>query len=91
MTKQIIKSVKEAIRFNNSHGYPRIVIMKDGGVICPECAKSNFRLIVQDTKIGCNDSWQAVGSEIHYEGAAIQCDHCNKMIESAYGEYDENQ
>ena len=33
-----------------------------------------------------DEQWLIIGSDIHYEGAPIQCAHCYAAIESAYGD-----
>ncbi|MCK9600950.1 MAG: hypothetical protein M0R06_18050 [Sphaerochaeta sp.] len=52
-------------------GYPLYYLCKDG-VLCPDCAT--------------DDQWLIVGVGINYEDTALYCDHCQELIESAYGE-----
>lgn len=66
-------------------GYPIYYLCADGGVLCPKCANDNIDLTTQTD----DKQWHIVGVDIHYEGSAIVCDHCNKDIESAYGDPDE--
>ncbi len=66
-------------------GYPKVLVMNDGGCLCSECAKSEFKQIVYAIKHALRDGWQAEGISIHYEGEPIVCDHCSVEIESAYG------
>lgn len=76
-------------------GYPIYYLARDGwreddgrlvlnthdrseNVCCPDCAT--------DT-----DQWPDIiitGQDIHYEGEPLQCEYCNKEIESAYGDPD---
>lgn len=47
----------------------------DCGVICPKCAN--------------DDDWtdkDIIAYDVHYEGAPLQCENCNALIESAYGD-----
>lgn len=85
--KEILNKVKQAIRepFAWPGGYPCFALMKDGEFLCADCAKSNFRSIVDSTKHNYNDGWCALGSEINYEGTHY-CGHCSAELESAYGE-----
>lgn len=57
--------------------------MGDGELLCPKCAKENFRLIAQATKDNLRDGWQAAGADILWEGEEY-CAHCDKELESAY-------
>lgn len=82
--KMKLNVVKEAIRkpFAWPGGYPIYTVMSDGELLCPECARENYRLIVQDTKdsSGC---WEVVGSMVLWE-AIDYCAHCHKKLEAAY-------
>ena len=67
-------------------GYPRFGVMNDGGVLCPECIKSEFRNIAESTIKGYRDGWAFQGADVNWECPDLYCDHCNKRIESAYAE-----
>ena len=60
-------------------GYPVVYMAKDNGIHCPKCAN--------DYKAGRDNQEQleSVAYFIHYEGPAEQCEHCNALIDSAYG------
>jgi len=75
-------------------GYPIFYLCSDGGTLCPECVN------VEAIHTGCNGTerckeddaqWCVVASDVHWEGAAMICDHCNAEIESAYGEPDNEE
>jgi len=87
MKNQTLEKVKDAIRtpYAWPGGYPVYTVMSDGELMCPDCARENYKLIVQATKDQLRDGWQAEGSMILYEGLAYCC-HCDKELESAYGE-----
>lgn len=87
---QITQAVREFIRepYAFPGGYPKVLIMLDGECICAKCAKENYRLISLETRKRYRGGWQAVGVDIHWEGAPMVCSHCNAEIESAYGEPD---
>lgn|GEM_PF-3232477 len=67
-------------------GYPIFYILPDGGELCPQCIQRFF----------LEDDWSDTETvrtnravaDIHYEGPSIYCDHCNREIESAYGDPD---
>lgn len=63
-------------------GYPILYLAKDNGVLCPKCANAFNPATDNDEQL------EPVAYDIHYEGAAEQCEHCNALIESAYGDPD---
>lgn len=90
LNHDIITQVKRAIRepFAWPGGYPVYTVMTDGELMCPSCAKSNFRQIVADTYARFGGSWRAAGAGVKWEGEAEPCCHCGKQLESAYGDPD---
>ena len=93
LSHDIIGQVKQAIRepYAWPGGYPVVVVMADGELMCPDCAKSNFRQIVSATKARYNDGWKAAGASVNWEGADEHCCNCNAALESAYGETENNE
>lgn len=87
-TKYKIGQVKNAIRnpYVWPGGYPVHIVMSDGETLCSDCAKSNFRLIIQATKDDLHEPWQAEGADVNWEDENAYCCHCNKKLESAYGD-----
>ena len=67
-------------------GYPLVAIMGDGEMICPGCARKNHEQILDAESR--HDSWHLVGAEPYWEGPTRNCAHCNRPIESAYGDPD---
>lgn len=67
-------------------GYPRFLLMTDGGCLCPDCVKREFRLIAQATVKGYRDGWQAAAADINWEDPNLFCDHCGRHIEPAYSD-----
>jgi hypothetical protein len=65
-------------------GYPMYYFCKDGGVLCPKCANDNRKL----TNKYSDPQWYIIGCEVNWALNDLQCDHCHKFIESAYGEAD---
>jgi hypothetical protein len=92
--KDIIQDVKHAIRepFSFPGGYPVYTVLTDGELLCPDCARENFRQIVSSTKEAekdfYSDIWEAIGTIILWEGSEY-CVHCSKLLESAYGELED--
>lgn len=70
-------------------GYPKILLLSDGETLCAACARKEYKQISRSTRHGERDGWQAAGVDIHYEGEAECCAHCNAATESAYGVPDE--
>jgi hypothetical protein len=63
-------------------GYPIVYMAEDNGILCPKCA--NEYVPERDNQ----DQLRAVAYFVHYEGPAEQCENCNVLIESAYGDPD---
>lgn len=63
-------------------GYPIVYFAADMGALCPKCA--NDYTEGRDTE----EQLKPVYADVHYEGASIQCENCNVMIESTYGDPD---
>ena len=91
LNHDIIQQVKRAIRepFAWPGGYPVYTVMADGELMCPDCAKENFRQIVAETYSRSNSGWRAAGAGVKWEGDDEQCCHCGKALQSAYGGDDE--
>ncbi len=84
--------VKNAIRHPYAWpgGYPIYTVMADGALLCPDCARHNFRQIVEATRDNkWRNDWSALGAEIYWEGPTQHCAHCGKPLESAYGDPEE--
>jgi hypothetical protein len=86
--KNLIRQAEQGYAWPGS--YQLTAIMKDGGVLCPECVKENRGRIYLETLDRHGDkSWSIEAVEIHWEGPAIICDNCSGEIESAYGNQEE--
>jgi hypothetical protein len=64
-------------------GYPIVYMAKDNGILCPRCA--NEYELERDN----SEQLEPVAYFVHYEGPAEQCENCNALIESAYGDPDQ--
>lgn len=68
-------------------GYPIFYVVKDGGTLCPKCANDNkARTLEGDDDCPDDNQWLIIAAEINWEDSSLQCDNCNKRIESAYAE-----
>ena len=68
-------------------GYPKFFVMTDGEGLCYACAGEEKRRI--RAAIRRDDStggWIPAGVDVNWEDSNLFCCHCNKPIESAYGE-----
>lgn len=63
--------------------YPIIHICDDGGILCADCCNDPRNPVHTDEP---NDGWRIVASDVFYEGPPEHCAHCNREIESAYGD-----
>jgi hypothetical protein len=88
--RKAINDLKDAIRHPHAWpgGYPVYAVLSDGEMVCHECAKKEYKNILDSTRNGSRDGWQCIGADILWEGVAY-CGHCSKELESAYGEGDE--
>ena len=86
-------SIKQALyRYAWPGGYPVFLVTTDGAALCPNCVKSEIRLIVDACRRDDNTGgWQALGADINWEDPNLYCDHCNERIESAYAEEEDSE
>lgn len=66
-------------------GYPLYFVTSDCAALCFACAKREFYQIAYSLRYRIDDGWRVVGCNINYEDGDLYCDHCNKLIPSAYG------
>ena len=87
MTK-VTDDIKQAIRDKYAWpgGYPLYLVTSDGAALCVDCAKQEYKQIVYAIRHNLNDGWRVEAVDVNYEETDLYCDHCNKQIESAYGE-----
>lgn len=73
--------------------YPTLHLMKDGESICDACMESEQSSILHATLHPeyRDHQWQYVTTYEHLEGPAEFCAHCNKQVESAYGDPEESE
>lgn len=83
-----IRAAKDVARepFAWPGGYPKFLVMCDGGALCPKCVRENFALVGRSTRDGNGDGWAAAGAQLNWEDDTLTCDHCGNPIPSAYGE-----
>lgn len=81
-------NIKQAIRDKYAWpgGYPLFLVMNDGGALCMDCARAEFRQIAHDTVKGWSTGWDAAAADINWEDSELTCDHCGNHIESAYSD-----
>ena len=68
-------------------GYPLYMILRDGCAMCVRCARKEYKQVARARRYWNNDdAFAIVACDVNYENNNLYCDHCNKQIESAYGE-----
>lgn len=72
-------------------GYPLVLVMSDGEVLCAKCTRTEFPQIARSTIQRARDGWQCEGVQVHWEGSDEYCAHCNTAIKSAYGDPDSGE
>ena len=82
------RELRDAIRTRYAWpgGYPMAVLMDDGTAVCMDCAKSEYKQIAHSNRHNIRDGWMPEAVFINWEDVDCYCAHCNKQIESAYGE-----
>lgn len=74
-------------------GYPLFYLCADGGVLCPVCVNRELRVVLIATieSPGTDKQWEVFGVDVNWEDESLQCDNCNKFIQSAYGDSSEDE
>ena len=68
-------------------GYPIYAIMDDSELMCVDCCKKEEQVHEE----GESDGWQFMTAEVYWEGPDLICCNCNKALESAYGDPEEDK
>lgn len=91
--RELISYVKDFAKhpFSFIGGYPKVLIMRDGGCLCSDCTKSEFKRLLEELRDECDPAWMPLSIELHVEGRAMTCDHCYSDIESAYGDPEQEE
>ena len=83
-----VRQLKETLRAGDTTdvgGYPLYLVTQDGGALHYQCAKEQFRELVDAMNPEYrNSSWKVIGCEINHEDHHLYCDHCNERIEASY-------
>jgi len=80
------KDLKIAIRQGDFYfpgGYPLYFVMNDGGTVCPQCIRENYKIVLDSVKHEIADDWNAIAIKVNYEEEET-CSNCYKEIPSAY-------
>ena len=86
---RVPKEIKQAIRYKYAWpgGYPLYLLTSDGCALCVDCGRKEYKQIVFAIRHGLKyDCWKIEGAEVNWEDPILNCDHCDKRIESAYAE-----
>ena len=65
-------------------GYTLHALVDDGEAICFDCCKEDGGV----HEGGPADGWRFEDVFVHWEGPPMFCAHCNKALESEYGDPD---
>jgi hypothetical protein len=77
------KEIKSLIRqkFAWPGGYQIFLVTSDGGELCCDCARQEYRQIVWDKMHGASTGWNVEGKFLSCDvEEPIYCDHCNKFF-----------
>jgi hypothetical protein len=91
MKIKTLKDLKYAYqtKYTSVGSYPLFILTEDGGCLCNECVRSEYRELVDALKRQDSNGWLPIAIDVNWE-SLIHCDHCNKQIESAYGVFDDS-
>lgn len=70
-------------------GYSILYLCKDGGTVCADCANSDDFTAEDDSsgqEVNEQLQWILTDAFVRWEGPTEYCDHCNKALESEYGD-----
>jgi hypothetical protein len=69
-------------------GYPMFGVTNDGGCLCMDCMRKEYKAIAYARRNNDSGGWLVEGVDVNWENPELYCDHCDKRIESAYAEDD---
>lgn len=73
-------------RFAWPGGYPLVLVLTDGAVLCPDCVAGEWSNISRAHRTNARDGWQPAGYSIEEAPELdVHCDHCNKRIAEGFG------
>ena len=75
--------LREAIcqKFAFPGGYEIYGITSDGGILCCDCMRREYRQIAYARKFNVNDGWQVCALALDCETDTFTaCDHCGRVI-----------
>lgn len=72
-------------RYSSVGCYPIYYLAGYSGVLCGGCVEVNLDECA-DLSEEADPQWSVVAHDVNWEDQHLFCDHCNKRIESAYGE-----
>jgi hypothetical protein len=62
-------------------GYALFALTTDGGCLCMDCVKKNYRNISDSVRKGINDGWRISGFDCTANSdGPLCCDHCNAEL-----------
>lgn len=73
-------------KYTSVGGYPIFFATTDGSALCWDCAKAEYKQISYALRHQLNGDWRVFACEVNWESTDLYCAHCNKPIESAYGD-----
>jgi len=78
-TAEIRKAVRD--KFAWPGGYEMYLVMSDGGTVCMECARQEWRQIAYAIRNNLSDGWRAEGIGVTCnDDDMVSCDHCGRLI-----------
>jgi len=87
---ELMRQVRQTIRHPYAWpgGYPVYVVLADGAMLCPTCARAEYRQLSDAAREPeYRTGWEPVAVEVLWEDndGAERCGHCDRLLQSAYG------
>ncbi len=69
------------VRYVFPGGYELIWFTRDGGCLCYQCVKDNYRQVSNSVRHGLHDGWNVVAVDVtsNYDESSV-CDHCGMAV-----------
>lgn len=83
---QDLRATLRAGRYTSLGSYPLYFLLSDGGALCFDCARKEYRHVSEAMRERSNNGWRITHCDVNYEDADLFCDNCATRIESAYAE-----
>lgn len=78
-----LRATLRAGEFTWPGGYQLAFVASDGGLLCYDCVRENYRLVSDSIRNEIDDGWRVVAVTLMHDGEAEYdevCDNCYKVL-----------